>query len=66
MLILIVTCVPALADVGVEASTAPEMSARVMEALAVAPDATEIPVALPLRRTAGKVPPLVNAITLIR
>jgi hypothetical protein len=66
MLILTVTWAPALAVVGVEGSTAPDTSARVMEALAVAPDATEIPVALPLRRTAGNVPPLVNAMTLIR
>jgi hypothetical protein len=66
MLILIVTWAPAFADVGVEGSTAPVTSPNVTEALVLPLVLTETPVVLPLRNTAGKVLPLVNAITLIR
>ena len=66
MLILIITWVPALAEVGVEGSSAPVTSPSITEALILRPGLTETPLVLPLRNTAGKVLPPVNAITLIR
>src|SRR3954470_20791771 len=66
ILTFIVTRLPGSADVGVEGSTAPETSPILTVAFAVEPLLIDMPVALPLRSTAGKMPSFVKAMALTR